>query len=136
MSKKTSNRFKQLNVLIDHVYPSIGNARGQAALMACYRFADPDGVFHMSAGKLAEIAGLNDNKAARKWLEVLKKCGAIELMSKGNGGRRLDGSGIPNKYRLTFLTYDLSGEVMEEINSILDLRGIMKRLFPPTENQS
>ena len=57
-------------------------------------------------------------------------------MNEGKGGRRLDGSGIPNKYRLTFLTHDLSGEACEEVDKALDLRGIMKRLFPPTESQS
>jgi hypothetical protein len=125
MSRKTSNRFKQLNVLIDEIFPLIADRPAQAALMVCYRHANELGVVDMSAGKLAEHLGLSQQKSAWKVLQKLRKIRAIIPISECNGGQKRNGSGIANKYRITFMLSGLAEEKMLEIAKALDLDRII-----------
>ena len=115
MSKKTNIRFNQLNVLVDNVMKYTDAGSG-LALMVCFREADVEGNFFLSAGKLAELTGMQSVTGAAKRLKKLLNQKIIVKMSKGKGGRDMNGRGIANSYRITFLSTKMSAG---EINAIV-----------------
>lgn len=91
--RKSSQRFEQLNRLVDNVAPSLPSPSHVAVAMVCYRHARENGAFQVSTKRIATSAAIHP-RHARRILDDLEKWLVIEMTKDHTGP-------IPKRYRFT-----------------------------------
>jgi len=91
--EKSRKRFQQVNMLCDEVLRNLPSATSGLVLLVCWRHADEDGCFCLSASRIAQSIGKSERQT-RRTMNELKKLGAIKLVEKAIGTR-------PTTYAIT-----------------------------------
>ncbi|TWT49245.1 hypothetical protein Pla22_44370 [Rubripirellula amarantea] len=81
--KKSTTRFEQMNHLVDEVIQGLSPLQA-AALFVCFRHANIQGEFKLSATRLANTLGIG-KRTAQRVFDGLQREGALEVIKPQKG---------------------------------------------------
>lgn len=91
--RKSTQRFEQLNLLVDVVCPSLTSPSHVAVVMVCYRHARENGEFQVSTERIARAVRLSERHVKRV-LDDLERASVLKMKLEHRGP-------IPRRYRFT-----------------------------------
>lgn len=106
--KKARIRFKQINTIVDLLFPLCPSPAHAALLVIAWRDADVQGRFSMSQSQIGKLIGKTPRHTSRLIADLVR-LGAIRVLRREQGRR-------PPIYKLTFRVDALPLTPMSSLN--------------------
>lgn len=91
--RKSSERFEQLNLIVDEVAPKLPTPAHVAVLFCCFRHARERGHFQVSTRRIATSSKVSE-RHAKRIIDDLERLQVIAMEREHQGP-------IPRRYRIT-----------------------------------